>query len=45
MQVAYIKCNKLGALGINQSKSNSHIYKYHGIQHYDQETKKRIGIT
>jgi len=41
MQVTCIKCNKHGTLGINQSKSNGHTYKYYGIQHYDQETKKR----
>ncbi len=41
MHVTCIKCNKLGTLGINQSKSNGHIYKYYGIQHYDVETKKR----
>ena len=41
MQVTCIKCNKIGTLGINQSKSNGHIYKYYGIQHYDSETKKR----
>ena len=41
MQVTCIKCNKHGTLSINQSKSNGHTYKYYGIQHYDQETKKR----
>ena len=41
MQVTCIKCNKHGTLGINQSKSNGHIYRYYGIQHYDPETKKR----
>ena len=41
MQVTCIKCHKHGTLGINQSRSNGHTYKYYGIQHYDSETKKR----
>ena len=41
MQVTCIKCNKTGTLGINQSKSNEHVYKYYGVQHYNPETKKR----
>lgn len=40
MQVTCIKCNKIGSLGINQSTSNGHVYKYYMIQHYDSETKK-----
>ena len=41
MQVTCIKCNKHGTLGINQSMSNGHMYRYYGIQHYDPNTKKR----
>ncbi|MFX0202944.1 MAG: hypothetical protein ACFFCW_43125 [Candidatus Hodarchaeota archaeon] len=41
MQVTCIKCHKHGSLSLNQYKSNGHIYKYYGIQHYDSDTKKR----
>ena len=40
MQVTCIKCNKLETLGINQSTSNGHIYKYYMIQYYNPKTKK-----
>jgi hypothetical protein len=41
MPVTCIKCHEKGTLSLNQYKTNGHVYKYYGIQHYDPTTKKR----